>query len=360
MSSFQVTVDGFFLIGELIGHSRFHSLIQRDRYILSFRKSWGNSRRLSKACRKTDWDARVMLDPLGPSECKVEATWPEAGSATFPLSPFPNSHSQLAIDNCFYFLRCVVALDVDFRGRLWILDVPTDKGCSAKIIIYDLRRNDQELTRIELTDVPKKNLRALVVNAGSSDHRAYVGDPGDESIIVYSLGHQRWWKLKLQHGPDIPIVYTSDLTISRKNSILYLTGYPSHDLFSVSLDELNNEKEPFKEKIQNTTVFWLGKKLGSSSGLFFDRQDGLHYFLITEKASVRWNTRLELIAENHLVLLQTEDVPFINHYISDEQKNVWGLTNSWYPFRKQMQYSGNFTTKLRSRTVKIFNYKKKE
>ena len=76
----------------------------------------------------------------------VEAIWPETGSGIFPLSPFPNSHSQLAIDNCFYFLRCVVALDIDSRGRLWILDVPTEKGCPAKIIVYDLRRNDQEVS----------------------------------------------------------------------------------------------------------------------------------------------------------------------------------------------------------------------
>ena len=54
---------------------------------------------------------------------------------------------------------------------------------------------------------------------------------------------QRWWKLKLHHDPSIPKVYSSDLAISRKTSLLYLTGYPSHDLFSIDLEELRSDKD---------------------------------------------------------------------------------------------------------------------
>lgn len=48
------------------------------------------------------------------------------------------------------------------------------------------------------------------------------------------------------------------------------------------------------QEIQNITVTWLGKKLGSSTGLFCDLKDGLHYFMTSEKASVRWDTKYPL------------------------------------------------------------------
>lgn len=41
-------------------------------------------------------------------------------------------------------------------------------------------------------------------------------------------------------------------------------------------------------------VSWHGEKLGSSSGLFCDKKEGLHYYLVTERASVLWDSHLEL------------------------------------------------------------------
>lgn len=40
----------------------------------------------------------------------------------------------------------------------------------------------------------------------------------------------------MAHGPEVPRVYSSDLAISRKNSILYMTGHNTHDLFSINLE----------------------------------------------------------------------------------------------------------------------------
>lgn len=286
----------------------------------------------------------------------VEAPWPEIrDETTFALRPFPNSYSQLNhMDNCFRSLRCVVALDIDSRGRLWVLDVPTEKRCSAKIIIYDLLRNNQELKRVELSNVSTANLRAIVTYSDSEDTRAYIGDPGNESILVYSIALNRFWKIKLTHEPDIPKVYSSDLTICCRTSLLYFTGYPSRDLFSLDLEELLEREEATEKIVKSANVTWHGEKLGSSTGLYCDKKNGLHYFLINDKASVRWDTDFELKAENHLVLVQTEDVPYITHYAADSQKNVWGLSNVWFPFREESFI--DFETKLESRTLMVFNY----
>ncbi|XP_051161619.1 uncharacterized protein LOC127281774 [Leptopilina boulardi] len=313
--------------------------------------------------RFTIWRDRAFLAiPRRKNDIKnkrytlVEAPWPEISEdeRNFALRPFPNSNSQSNIDNCFRSLRCVVALDIDSKGRLWVLDVPTEKRCSPKIIIYHLLRNNQELKRIELSNVSTANLRSLVTYTDSYDTRAYIGDPGDESIIVYSLEHQRWWRIKLEHDSYIPKVYSSDLAICCKSSLLYFTGYPSHDLFSLNLEDLQEMEESTEKIIKSANISWHGKKLGSSSGLFCDKKQGLHYFMINDKASVRWDSNLELTAENHLVLLQTEDVPYITHYAADSQKHVWGLSNVWFPFQEESY--NDFDTKLKTRTIKVFNY----
>lgn len=48
------------------------------------------------------------------------------------------------------------------------------------------------------------------------------------------------------------------------------------------------------QSVQNVTVTCLGKKLGSSIGLFCDLKDGLHYFLTLDRASVRWDTKFPI------------------------------------------------------------------
>jgi len=44
------------------------------------------------------------------------------------------------------------------------------------------------------------------------------------------------------HGPGIPRVQSTDLAISRRNSILYMTGHNTHDLFSINLERLSTDK----------------------------------------------------------------------------------------------------------------------
>jgi len=119
--------------------------------------------------------------------------------------------------------------------------------------------------------VSSKRLMSLVIDPFEDQwsFRGYVADAGDETIIVYSSGNlltfenlygtpqnyslfmsiairipglRKWWKLRMLHGPEIPRVQSTDLAISRKNSILYMTGHNTHDLFSINLERISIDK----------------------------------------------------------------------------------------------------------------------
>ncbi|XP_012284416.1 uncharacterized protein LOC105701867 [Orussus abietinus] len=288
----------------------------------------------------------------------VEAPWPEEGPTPGSgLSAFPNPEVQVVNSDCRN-LHSVTGLAVDARGRLWVLDAPPGSFCPPRILLYDLRKNEQ-IGGVDLIGVPSKDMRSLAIDSaiGPWGVRAYAGDPGDETIVTYSPGQRRWWRLKMVHGPNVPRVYSTEIAVSRKVPILYLTGYQSQDLFGIGLEELRNEKGPLPELGEKSTrdvnATWLGTKMGSSSGLICDLKFGLHYFMVTERASVRWDTRQEPKAESHSVLLQKEDVPCLTDYEMDSQKSIWGLVNSACPLAGKPPGKRPL---LKARTVRVYKY----
>ncbi|XP_017755153.1 PREDICTED: uncharacterized protein LOC108547235 [Eufriesea mexicana] len=289
-----------------------------------------------------------------------EAIWPESSFLSVRISKVSSIdlHNKLINDGC---RRSVMDLHVDVRGRLWLLDVPENLGCPARVIVHNLKRNNQLVSSTDLTNVPTQNLRALVVDY--SGNKGYIGDPGDESIIAYIPEEEKWWRIKMIHGPEVPRVFSTDLAISWKNSTLYLTGSNTLNLFSINLEEAWNDRNSstyndvcrsisFK-KWRNATIVWHGTKMGTSSGLFCDVEDGLHYFMSLERASVRWDTKLPLKAESHSVLVQNQNCPCISDYAMDGQKILWGLINSRCP-NTIVDSSTKVTVK--SRTTRIGKY----
>ncbi|EZA54556.1 hypothetical protein X777_05536 [Ooceraea biroi] len=236
----------------------------------------------------------------------VEVSWPEINS-NWPVrfintAIIPFSKNGLSKYN--YRERTLVSvtgLDVDARGRLWILDAPDQYDRWPQIVIYDLKRNDRLISATELFDVSPKYLRALVIDPVGDQwgSRGYIADAGDETIIVYSLGNSA------------------------------------------------------EKGVQNITVTWLGKKLGPSMGLICDLKDGLHYFMTSERASVRWDTKLPLNAQSYSVLMQSNDVPCITDYVMDTRRNIWGLVNLKCPGATKKNVS---TSILKSRIVRILKY----
>ena len=87
----------------------------------------------------------------------LEAVWPEPGNSySVAVAESVNSGIRVFhkisenISNECEKLLSVTGLDVDARGRLWILDSPSvNGGCPAKIVIYDLRRNDHEVFNLD-------------------------------------------------------------------------------------------------------------------------------------------------------------------------------------------------------------------
>ncbi|XP_071635042.1 uncharacterized protein [Temnothorax longispinosus] len=291
----------------------------------------------------------------------VEVFWPEINLslnvANAAISPklFPKEGSKHDYETPV----SVTGLDVDARGRLWILDAPDGHDRWPRILIYDLKRNDRLVSSTELTEVSSKRLRSLVIDPLEDQWGfcGYIADAGDETIVVYSSGLRKWWKLRMLHGPEIPRVESIDLAVSRRSSTLYMTGHDTHDLFSIDLERIRTDgvlQITPSRGVQNVTVTWLGKKLGSSVGLLSDLKDGLHYFMTSERASVRWDTKLPLNAQSHSVLVQNDDVPCITDYIMDARRNVWGLVNSKCPGAIKKNISSNSILKFR--TIKIQKY----
>jgi len=81
----------------------------------------------------------------------------------------------------------------------------------------------------------QKNLRE---NAFSINQFYHVSN----KCYIQIPGQGKWWKLRMLHGPEIPRVHSTDLAISRRNSILYMTGHNTHDLFSINLEEVREDE----------------------------------------------------------------------------------------------------------------------
>lgn len=81
----------------------------------------------------------------------VEVSWPEINLplnvANAVISPklFPKSRS---LKRDYETLISVTGLDVDVRGRLWILDAPDGYDRWPRIVIYDLKRNDRLVSKL--------------------------------------------------------------------------------------------------------------------------------------------------------------------------------------------------------------------
>ncbi|KAK2586168.1 hypothetical protein KPH14_001435 [Odynerus spinipes] len=296
--------------------------------------------------------ARMLL-----REILLEVPWPE-----FAFNPLTSIFTPTTLYFCDRTsnvesckeLRSIHGLDVDSRGRLWILDAPNNG--TAKIVVYDLRRYNRQVVSANLAGIPTKGLTTLVIDVINAQlgSNAYIGDPGDESIVIFNLEQAKWWKVKMEHDFRIPTVYSTDIAISQRNSMLYITGRDTLDLFAVNLDEIRKREFTNDDETQSVNVSWLGTKMGFSSGFICDAKDGLHYFIISEKASVRWNTYYDLKAENHLVLLQDELVPCITDYAMDSQKSVWGLINRQCPLLSKKNTSKGIP--LQFRTIKVSKY----
>ncbi|XP_044733301.1 uncharacterized protein LOC123295905 [Chrysoperla carnea] len=223
-------------------------------------------------------------------------------------------------------------MDIDSRGRLWILDVPKSNEVIPKILVYNTLTYT-ELLSCDLKNVLKDNLNTIiidpVVNAFTGS-RAYIGYSNENEILVYSLKEHRYWRLKFENENSPLNIFASYFAVSKREPILYLSGKSDERLFSVNLNilrKLNGPPAIIEPAFINVT--YLGNKLGPSSGLISDFKGNIYYYLIRDYAVVRWNAKKSLQAENHKILMQSaEKLPFVTQFFAGPQYSIWAVTNN--------------------------------
>lgn len=96
------------------------------------------------------------------------------------------------------------------------------------------------------------------------------------SIAIRIPELRKWWKLRMLHGPGIPRVESIDLAVSRRNSILYMTGHNTHDLFSINLERIRTDE------VLRTAALHVRAK-SSHFSVLFTVSNALHFCIFLRK-----------------------------------------------------------------------------
>lgn len=103
--------------------------------------------------------------------------------------------------------------------------------------------------------MPPDNLSSLVVdpNLFTQDAGVIVSDAGNNSLLIFNLLKNSWWRLSITHpskSVDHPYVDESEeisfdeLAVSQVNGVLYATSSRRHELYSIDLQELRKMEDP--------------------------------------------------------------------------------------------------------------------
>ncbi|KAI5727810.1 hypothetical protein M8J77_007257 [Diaphorina citri] len=254
-----------------------------------------------------------------------EAPWPEFSNLTSYSSPklfkpFPSFDSQIPGD-C-NALQSGVSLAMDLKAKfLFVLDTGSKK-CPAKIIQYDVWFSSFVKQRV-LDTIDNHHLNSLILDTHSDV--LYISDAGDCSILVMKPTDLEYTRCYARYNEYIVPV----LTLGACNGHLYMTSYDSDMLFTLSARDIQKRLSAASNMSSLTLqTRFLGYKLGISSGLYCDEPDGLLYYLIRDYAIVRWSLNTPLIAENHLVLVQSEQVIVESEHTSHSREPYLVLVHS--------------------------------
>uniref|UniRef100_A0A8D9F870 Uncharacterized protein n=1 Tax=Cacopsylla melanoneura TaxID=428564 RepID=A0A8D9F870_9HEMI len=259
-----------------------------------------------------------------------EAPWPELSNLTGYASPklfkpFPSFESQIPGDcNC---LQSGVSLAMDPKSKfLYVLDTGSKK-CYAKLILYDVWFSN--FVKHKVLTVDNRHLNSLILDSATDS--LFVSDAGDCSLLMLRTADLEYTKLYPRYNEYIVPV----LNLAVCNGQLYMTSYDSDMMFSVPLQDLHKSASSNLSYLPVQSHF-LGYKLGISSGLYCDEPDGLLYYLIRDFAIVRWNLTLPLIAENHQVLVQSEQVfPYVSEFFREKSSDhVYALNSIYNKYHK--------------------------
>lgn len=111
----------------------------------------------------------------------------------------------------------------------------------------------------DLKGVPPNNLSALVIDSNplSQAVRVIIADAGNNSLLIFNLLENNWWRLLITHpskSSDSQLLDESEkisfdeLALSKVNNILYATSSERHELYSISMRELRNLEDPVPQE----------------------------------------------------------------------------------------------------------------
>ncbi|KAJ8984333.1 hypothetical protein NQ317_012552 [Molorchus minor] len=258
------------------------------------------------------------------------------------------------------------------KPKIWILDKGSDL-CPPKIASFTLSYN-HIYSRHILENIPRANLNILVIDPEYDQYgyRAYIGNAGNNILLVFSLEELKLWELTLS-PIDYPFgtISVDFMSISKTEPVLYIAGKNTTELFSLKLEQIRDSEDILTSN-QVSSIFlhlgdsveynvtFHGHKLGLATGLETDLKSGLSYFMVNDNVILRWLIGSPLRAEFHDVLAQSyEKLPYVSDLFTGPQYGLWALVNPLPPEQCiELNAINENIPKPRSRVVRILKYNK--
>ncbi|KAL1494374.1 hypothetical protein ABEB36_009983 [Hypothenemus hampei] len=285
---------------------------------------------------------------------------------TAPLfTPFP-SWQMNELGNC-EALQNVQNVEIDvFKGQIWIIDggrtetlgTDPDIKCKPKLVIYDLRKEENVLSYTFPENVASFNGSFLydIVLDNTDDGYAYISDNSgrDPGIIVFSLKERHSWKIRhsqsMRADPKASYFRVNDVTITASLNIASLALGPrikssegnvildddrevfyaplsSLHLYSISTSVLRNQEVAFHDGEYQGNVTDYGTKSSQTVGMLMDNKGMLYYSLLASNSIARWDSSTPFQTGQKIIAKDDRYLEWVNAFAFDGQGNLTILVN---------------------------------
>jgi len=227
-------------------------------------------------------------------------------------------------------LTYVQSMEIDSKGRMWILDVgrlnfmETDtsliRNLQPKLLIYDLKRGCVVKKHLFPDEVAPRNssfLNDLVLD--QENGMAFISDTGGNGgIVVYDLESDSSWRFTDESleghdakftvgGKSFPFkIPVNGIALSPDCKYLYYSTISSPILYRIMTKILRHKKfDEFHDYVDKVGV------KGVSDGMTFDSKGRLYFASMEQDAIKVWDSKHEATIEESKVIF------------SDIDTNVW-------------------------------------
>ncbi|KAM8708354.1 hypothetical protein ACLKA7_015344 [Drosophila subpalustris] len=278
----------------------------------------------------------------------IEAQWPVSylpmRTVVYPNTESHANRAEAELDCTL--LQQAHWSQVDSLSRLWVMDLGwPDGGCSPKLLVFDLMRNNAELLRIDCGQhIDANATQSLVVQLGPKTsscelerHIFFIQD-SKPHILAYDILEQTWQQRQLmsnkyenmrQTFPIRPIDFTfgvrGELIVSDRDGVLYSTTKRLQLMKSSSSSNSVNSPSSSLGNALYIQLTRLGSLLGPSRSMIIDYFGALFYVVPKFGAVVRCAQLANLTAEgNEIIYLTSKNIQQI---FFGAEGSVWVLSD---------------------------------